>query len=196
MLVRPCFGRVGEGGPSTAWRQLVGLLGCGKRAPKNGAETRPAGKRSSAAIRPPTLATCASHNREESERPTIQPIPSAAFVEEIVERLRRELEPRLREAAAQAAAQSASREMERTRQRFETKALPKAVRVAQHETYDLLRKHGAVDNHRGRGSAGLEVGRGRADYTAAVARPLTADEVRETAEICLAFLETQGSPSR
>jgi hypothetical protein len=267
-------GEDGEGGPSTAWRQLVSLLGCGNttakkaldwmhaqgiigyyagkngagirifinravasigrrggqknlrlvrtpareprtpaagtpfndsyavsevletdlnpRAPKNGAEIKPAGKRSSAPIRPPTPVTYTPHDREESEQATIQPIAGTTYVEEIVERLRKELEPRLKEAAAQAAEQSASREMERTRQWFETKALPKAVRVAQHETYDLLRKHGAVDTHRGRGSAGLEVGRGGADYTAVEARPLTADEVRETAEICLAFLETQG----
>ena len=50
--------------------------------------------------------------------------------------------------------------MERTRQWFETKALPKAVRVAQHETYDLLRKHGGVEGRDEHGSAGLEVGRG------------------------------------
>jgi hypothetical protein len=82
--------------------------------------------------------------------------------------------------------------MERTRQWFETKALPKAVRVAQHETFDLLRKHGGVEGRRGQGSAGLEVGRGTADYTAVTARPLTPEEVRETAEVCVALLETQG----
>lgn len=113
-------------------------------------------------------------------------------VEEIVKRLKSELEPCVREIAARAAAQSAVREMERTRQWFETKALPKAVRVAQHETYDLLRKYGGVESQRRRGSAGLEVGRGPEDYTAAAARPLTAEEVRETAEVCIALLETQG----
>jgi hypothetical protein len=98
----------------------------------------------------------------------------------------------LREAAARAAAQSASREMERTREWFETKALPKAVRVAQHETYDLLRKHGGVEGCGGRGSAGLELGRGTSDFTAMAARPLTPDEIRETAEVCVALLEAQG----
>jgi hypothetical protein len=112
-------------------------------------------------------------------------------VEEIVGRLNAELEPRVRDAAARAAAQSVAREMERMREWFETKALPKAVRVAQRETYDLLRKHGAVDDRRGRESVGLDVGHGRGDYTAA-ARPLTAEEVRETAEVCAALLETQG----
>jgi hypothetical protein len=81
--------------------------------------------------------------------------------------------------------------MERTREWFETRALPKAVRVAQRETYDLLRKHGGVDGRPGRSGAGLEVGRAAEHHTEA-ARPLTAEEVRETAEVCLALLETQG----
>jgi hypothetical protein len=82
--------------------------------------------------------------------------------------------------------------MGRTREWFETKALPKAVRVAQHEVYDLLRKHGGVESRRGRGSASREVGRAVDDYTAVEARPLTLEEVRETAEVCIALLETQG----
>jgi hypothetical protein len=102
--------------------------------------------------------------------------------------LKSELEPCVREVAARAAA----REMERTRQWFETKALPKAVRVAQHETYDLLRKHGGVEGRRRKESAGLEVGRGAENHTAVAARPLTAEEVREAAEVCVALLETQG----
>jgi hypothetical protein len=114
----------------------------------------------------------------------------AVPVEEIVEQLRIELEPCLREAATRAGAQSVSREMELTREWFETKALPKAVRVAQRETYDLLRKHGGVDGRCGRASAGLEVGRAAEDHTAVAARPLTPEEVRETAEICVALLET------
>jgi hypothetical protein len=267
-------GEDGEGGPSTAWRQLVGLLGCGnttakkaldwmhvqglvgyyagkngagirifinravasirkrggqknlrlvhapvqesrtpvagmpfndsyavsevldtdlnQRAPKNGAEPEPVGKTSSAPTSTPTLVTRTSHTLEEREQTIARQLVGTASVEEIVERLRVELEPCVREVAARAAAQSAAREMERTRQWFETKALPKAVRVAQHETYDLLRKHGGVDGHRGQGSAGLEVGRGAEDYRAVAARPLTPEEVRETAEVCIALLETQG----
>jgi hypothetical protein len=161
------------------------------RAPKNGAEPKPVCKTSPAPTRHPTLVTRTSPDDEESEQSTAPPVVGTGSVEEIVDRLRSELEPRLREAAARAASQSASREMERTRQWFETKALPKAVRVAQRETYDLLRKHGGVEGRRGQGSAGLEVGRGVGDYTAA-ARPLTAEEVRETAEVCVALLETQG----
>jgi hypothetical protein len=267
-------GENAEGGPSTAWRQLVGLLGCGNttakkaldwmhaqgligyyagkngagirifinravasigrrggkknlrlvripasetrtpvmgtpfndsyavlevlekdinpRAPKNGAEPETVDKLSSAPTQPPTLDARTSPNREEIEQSTPRPIVDGMFVKEVVERLRSELEPRLREAAAQAAAQSASREIERTRQWFENKALPKAVRVAQHETYDLLRKRGGIDGGRGQGSAGLEVGRGAEEYSAVTARPLTPEEIRETAEVCVALLETQG----
>jgi|SRR5215213_95691 len=263
----------GEGRPSTAWRQLVGLLGCGNttakkaldwmhaqgivgyyagkngagiriflnraaasigrragqknlrlvrapvqesrtptagtpfndsyavsevletdlnpRAPKSGAETEPVGKTSSAPPRPQALVAYTPHDSQEGER-AAPPIAYAVQVEEIVERLKSELEPGLREAAARAAAQSAANEMERTRQWFETKALPKAVRVAQHETYDLLRKHGGVEGRCGQGSASLEVGRGAGDYTTVAARSLTPEELRETAEVCVALLETQG----
>jgi hypothetical protein len=98
----------------------------------------------------------------------------------------------VREVAARVAAQSAAREIEHTRQWFETKALPKAVRVAQRETYDLLRKHGSVEDRRGRAGAGLGVGRAAGGHSAPGARPLTPEEVRETAEVCVALLETQG----
>jgi hypothetical protein len=162
------------------------------RAPKSGAETEPASKMSSAPPRTSIPVSRTSHSHEEEELSTGLRVASAISVEEIVGRLRSELEPCVREIAARAAAQSASREMERTREWFETKALPKAVRVAQHEVYDLLRKHGGVESRRGRGSASREVGRAVDGYTAVEARPLTLEEVRETAEVCVALLETQG----
>jgi hypothetical protein len=161
-------------------------------APESGAETKPVGETSSESNQPTPIVTCVSRNRVGRESTAPRQAYGNVSVEEIVGRLKSELEPCVREIAARAAAQSASREMERTREWFETKALPKAVRVAQRETYDLLRKHGGVEGRRGQGSAGLEVGRGAEDYTAKAARPLTADEVRETAEVCVALLETQG----
>jgi hypothetical protein len=94
-------------------------------------------------------------------------------------------------AATQAAAQTATREIARTREWFETKALPKAVRVAQHETYSLLRKHGSTDERTRRERVDLEVGR-NASYTPPVARKQIPEEIRETAETCVALLETQG----
>jgi hypothetical protein len=161
------------------------------RAPKNGAEVEPVGEMSSAPTRTAVSVVLTSRGHGEREQPTESRITGAVSVEEIVGRLRGELESCVRDVAARAAAQSASREMERTREWFETKALPKAVRVAQHEVYDLLRKHGRVEDRRGKGSAGLEVGRAAEGHTAA-ARPLTPEEVRETAEVCVALLETQG----
>jgi hypothetical protein len=162
------------------------------RAPKNGADTERVGKPSSAPPRPPSLAARTASDSGGREQAAPPPHAYVVPIGEIVERLKSELEPCVREVAARAAAQSATREMERTREWFETKALPKAVRVAQHETYDLLRKHGSIERPSMRGSAGLEVGRGAGVYTAAAARPLTAAEVRETAEVCIALLETQG----
>jgi hypothetical protein len=163
------------------------------RAPENGAETRPVGRTSSTESRPQTSGARTPAPCDEREPGEVRPT-SVVPVAEIVGRLRAELEPSMREAAAHAAAQSASREMERTREWFEAKALPKAVRVAQRETFDLLRKHGAAEGRGGRGSAGLEVGRGAGNDTASTARPLTPEEIRETAEVCVALLETQGKP--
>ena len=162
------------------------------RAPKNGAEPKPVGKTSSTPNRPQASITCTTHDHEDGEQPIGRSAAGTIPVEEIIERLKSYLEPCLKEVAARAAAQFTSREMERTRQWFETKALPKAVRVAQHETYELLHKNGGVKGRRGQGSADLEVGRGAGDYTASTARPLTPEEIRETAEVCVALLETQG----
>jgi len=162
------------------------------RAPKNGAGTEPVSKTPSTSPRSQAVIGAHTHDSEERGPTTAPPIAGVVYVEEIVERLKGELEPCVREVAARAAAQTASREMEHTRQWFETKALPKAVRVAQRETYDLLRKHGGVEDRRGRAGAGLEVGRAAGGHTAPCARPLTPEEVRETAEVCVALLETQG----
>jgi hypothetical protein len=161
-------------------------------APKNGAKTKPVCKTSSSPTKPPTLVPNTSHTLEDGEQGIARSVSGAVSVEEIIERLRSELEPCVKEIAACAAAQSAAREMERTREWFETKALPKAVRVAQRETYDLLRKHGELEARRGRERGGLEVGRTAGDYVASAARPLTEEEVREMAEVCVALLETQG----
>jgi hypothetical protein len=158
------------------------------RAPKNGADMKPVGKTPSA----PTPTAWTFAGREEGAAGDGAPTLVAVPVGEIVGRLKAELEPCVRDAAARAAAQSASREMERTREWFESKALPKAVRVAQRETYDLIRRHGELDTRQGRERAGLEVGRAPGVNTASAARPLTPEEVRETAEVCVALLETQG----
>jgi hypothetical protein len=153
-------------------------------APKSGAET-------SGEVKTPF---------EPASRPSRRPRPvqevtevepartaGAAPVDEIVRRLREELEPRVLTAAAQAAA----REHERTRLWLERSGIPKATRVAQHEAYSVLKSHGLINTSAVR--AGLEVGRA-GDAVAAEAKPLTPDEITETAETCVALLEAQGKP--
>jgi hypothetical protein len=164
-----------------------------RRAPKNGANTKTVDKTDSDPTRP---LNAQSHEPNQSEGREVEAPAqqsNTVSVDEIVERLKNELEPCVRSAATQAATQTAAREMARTREWFETKALPKAVRVAQHETYDLFRKHGNVDERSRRARADLAVGRSTSDsYTPPVAHKLTPEEIRETAETCLALLETQG----
>ena len=133
-------------------------------APKSGAEPKPVG---------------------ETPRTAQQRAPvDDAHVEKMVERLKGELEPRVREVTARAAAQMTAREFERTRESFETKAPPKAVRVAQRETYDLLRKHGGVGARQKMQGVGPDVGRAACVQPPPAARTLTREEVRETAEVC------------
>jgi hypothetical protein len=165
-----------------------------RHAPKSGADTNSVDKKASD---PSPIPGTQSRTNVQPERgeveATAQQRSNPVSVDEIVERLKNELEPCVKAAATQAAAQTAAREIARTREWFETKALPKAVRVAQHETYNLLRKHGSVDERARRARTDLEVGRAAADaYTPPVAHKLTPEEIRETAETCLALLETQG----
>ena len=160
-------------------------------APKNGADTKPVDK----TIPDPNrhLDTQAHAERVGREVGSPSQRPGEVLVDEVVARLKNELEPCVRSAATRAAAETAAREMARTREWFETKALPKAVRVAQHETYDLLRKHGIADEEARRTRAGLEVGRAASDpYTPPSAHKLSPEEIRETAETCVALFETQG----
>ncbi len=161
-------------------------------APKSGADTTQVDKTNSEpapAFGNPPAPT--PHTGREIKSPPAQ--TNAVTVDELVERLKGELEPCVKAAAAQAASQAAAREVAETRRWFEERALPKAVRVAQHETYDLLRKHGQMDDRARRARADLEVGRAASDsYAPPAAHPLTPEEIRETAETCVALLEAQG----
>jgi hypothetical protein len=113
------------------------------------------------------------------------PEQDATSLEAIVSRLRAELEPRVREAAREAAA----REHERTREWLESKGLPKAARVAQHETYTVLKKHGVID-----GASRQKSDVGHNNYPPPEPRQLSDEEVNDLAEASLAMLETQGRP--
>jgi hypothetical protein len=104
---------------------------------------------------------------------------------EIVQRLKAELEPTLQLAARQAA----RAEHERTREWLENRGLPKAARVAQREAYNVLRSHGVIGTVQERARADLEVGRNSYKMEA---KPLSCEETKELAGICLAMLETHG----
>lgn len=156
------------------------------RAPQNGAadktkvdkkdsETRPA-----AEVRP----DASGEGREFSKRDA--KVTPMLTIDEIVLRIRSEIEPVVESAAQRAA----HREHERTREWLESKGLPKAARVAQREAYNVLRQNGVFSSKGERARADLEVGRN--DYTRAEAKPLSADEIRTYAEMCLAMLETHG----
>ena len=156
-------------------------------APKNGADTSREVKTSSE----PT--PCPPPDRQPRFGPggkEVEParVAGSVSVDEIVRRLRDELEPCVKTAAAQAAAC----EHERTREWLNRFGIPKATRVAQHEAYNVLRSHGVINASAGRSRAGLEVGRADDACAPREARPLTPEEIAETAETCVALFEAQG----
>jgi hypothetical protein len=155
------------------------------RAPKNGADTNQIGNKPSAPVIPPTGDHQVTEKKGGEVEPTETGAPAALPLEEIVRRLRSELEPSLNKAAAQAA----KLEHERTREWLERHGIPKATRVAQREAYNVLRSHGVISAKAERARADLEVGRN--DYVP-VAKPLSPEEVKEMAEMCIAMLETHG----
>ncbi len=114
-------------------------------------------------------------------------------VDEIIERLKRELEPCVKTAAMQAASQAAAREHERTREWLEKHGLPKAARVAQHEAYQIFRHEEGKLSAEQRARAELQVGCGSTTYSPAM-KQSTSEEIAETAEMCLTMLEVQGKP--
>ena len=152
------------------------------RAPKNGADTEQADKISPDPNRhaPPSL--------QQTLTPSVRQelIPESISLEEVITRMRAELEPAIHAAARQAAA----REHERTREWLENRGLPKAARVAQHEAYNVLRKYGAISEASRSSRSQSEVGRN--SYVPPDPHPLSADEVNDLAQACVAMLETRG----
>jgi hypothetical protein len=154
-------------------------------APKNGADnTHSANASSEEHVRSvPNPSTFRLPNKGFSEQVTLHTeIPS----EQVVRRLRSELEPLLQQIARRAAAD----EHERTREWLERSGLPKAARVAQRETYDVLRRNGVIRDA-SRGTQG-EVGGG--SYVRPEPRTLSESEVVEFAEACVALFEAKGQP--
>lgn len=152
------------------------------RAPKNGAETEREDKNLPKLI-PPAQA---NHYSNAAPDNPLQRGPESFVLENVIMRLRAELEPVMHAAARQAAA----REHERTREWLENRGLPKAARVAQHEAYNVLRKYGVISEASRSCGAQSEVGRNI--YVSPDPHPLSAEEVNDLAEACVAMLETQG----
>jgi hypothetical protein len=161
-------------------------------APENGADAKSVDELTFTPSAPDTrtrIRSAVAHREEvATETMNARHLP----LDEIIDRLKSEIEPGLMGAAVRAAAQATRCEIERTRTWFETKALPKAVRVAQSECYSLLKKHGSLDEKSQRLRAGLDVGRHAPPELAETSGPLTPQEVGEMAEACLALLESQG----
>jgi hypothetical protein len=153
------------------------------RAPKNGADAEQVDRTSSEPA-PPLPSNY--HRPSTTPDTSRQPRPEPLLLENVITRLRAELEPAMREAARQAAA----REHERTREWLENRGLPKAARVAQHEAYNVLRKYGVISESSRFPQAHSEVRRN--SYAPPAPHSLSAEEVNEIAQACLAMLETQG----
>jgi hypothetical protein len=154
------------------------------RAPKNGAADKKMADKKDSEPRPANNETfvIAQAGREASSADSI--VNPMLSIDEIVRRIRSEIEPAVESAAHRAV----HREHERTRAWLESKGLPKAARVAQREAYNVLRQSGVINSKGERARADLEVGRN--DYTPAEAKPLSAEEVKTYAEMCIAMQQT------
>jgi hypothetical protein len=152
-------------------------------APENGAETKPVVKTSPEPASEMGLQELVTAKVREIEPAHMErQLP----IEEIVRQVVAELGSSVNVAARQAAA----REHERTREWLETRGLPKAARVAQREAYNMLRSHGLINPSAQASRRDAEVGR---SHTVEVeTKPLSPDEIRMFAEVCVALLETQG----
>jgi hypothetical protein len=152
------------------------------RAPKNGADKVRVDKLS---------AEPAPHipgNQLPHAKPCTAPSQSTGVIslDEVFTRLKAELEPAMQSAARTAAA----REHQRTREWLENRGLPKAARVAQHEAYNVLRKHGLISESGRTSRAHAEAERNH--YVSPEPHILTQDEIADLAGACIAMLETRG----
>jgi hypothetical protein len=152
-------------------------------APKNGADSSSSDKR----VPEPSRRTSTLNHPNATTSSALPPQSTSAIsIDEVIARLKTELEPALHTAAKRAAAS----EHERTREWLEHKGLPKAARVAQHETYNVLRKYAVIGEASRSTRSQTEVG--RSSYVPSARRPLPEDEVNDLAQACVAMLETQG----
>jgi hypothetical protein len=154
-------------------------------APKNGADNtqfvKASPNQTARAVLDPSIYKLSNEGFSVQDEQRSQ-IPS----DQIVQRLRSELEPMLRQIAQRAAAD----EHERTREWLERSGLPKAARVAQRETYDVLRRNGVIRDASRKSLGEVD----NSSYIRPEPRPLSESEVTELAEACVALLEVKGQP--
>lgn len=160
------------------------------RAPKNGADDTEVDEKLSTDEPPPTNPPQLNAGRAGGKPDAaVGDVSSGAVpVDEIVMRLQRLLEPTLTIVAVQ----TARLEHERTREWLDRHGIPKATRVAQREAYNVLRSHGLVNADARCARAQSEVEHPSDSYIPPDARPLSGQEITETAETCVALLEAQG----
>ncbi len=120
----------------------------------------------------------------------------ATHLHSTLAQLKQEAVAGARQAAGNAAAEAVRCEYARNREWWETRALPKAVRVAQRECYDLLRQQGVLQDQAGQLRAKLAIGRQEPPAEAPAPPPAHARslaDIRSLAEICAGLHDTQGS---
>lgn len=154
-------------------------------APKTGADKAPSASTSSGRYARPVHDT-STFKPSTGEFSALRDRHAENSSEQVVQRLRREIEPILQQLTRRAAAD----EHERTRTWLERSGLPKAARVAQRETYDVLRRNGIIRDTVSRTAA--EVGGG--SYVRPEPHPLSESEVSDFAEACVALFEAKGQP--
>jgi hypothetical protein len=155
------------------------------RTPDGGADRTRLENKSS---RPPHLASGDANQDHSfgSITPDQTSMNHAVVVREILGMLKPQLEATIQSASRQAA----SREHDRTREWLEKFGLPKVARVAQRESYNILRQSGLAIDSTNRIRSQLQVG--AAPFTPRGPKPLSPTEIAETAEYCIFRLQTDG----
>jgi hypothetical protein len=156
------------------------------RAPKNGAAESETDRELSDQDPNPSHLSLFATQVTEPEVERTHPV-SAISDAAVVEQIKREVITQMRSAAAQ--------EHERTREWFISHAMPKAIRVAQHSAYAVLRSYGLLSDPRSGGRERQRTdGRGVGKHisTETASQPLTDEEITELAESCVALLVRQG----
>ncbi|MBA2681363.1 MAG: hypothetical protein H0U76_23555, partial [Ktedonobacteraceae bacterium] len=165
-------------------------------APKSGAEGR---TRDLPSNSEPPLPLPQNNNTSATEKNSFPEMAAsvsqqiAALENKLSARLKEDVESIVRSVAVKTMSQLASQEFTRQREWFEAKALPKAVRVAQHETFAFLRKNGFVTGHTSKTATDVGRSHQHSETVHHGGGPTRTDaEIIEIAESCLALWEVQG----